>query len=310
MGRLQQQIKDMTTAIYFNRKSEEQAIALKDAAKANADLASRGLRMSGSHAQLIMTTYESAEIRTIEKTLEELAHQFRLAGRRDATLFWNNIQPAIRELALSFNQTNQQIVSEKIKNIGGNFGHNYTQSFRKIELLLNARIHEFRLKSQFIVMKTPEDRRSNGIPDVAVMMWFPDSSQSPEIIQAAQDRYNKIKEAISEASNGQATVNKFDDPGIAPQDRISASIESWLEKAVLVVCDLAGQRRNVYYEFGYTRAVGTDVLLTCPVNETKDITLHLGQWQRVEYSDLDNLKSSLVEKVRNILSKYDLSGSV
>jgi len=311
LSQVEQQIKSMVVAIFVNRQMEERAIATKEAASTHADLAKRGLSMSGGHARLIMQTYESAEIRTIEKTIEELSLQFRLAGRKDARLFWNIIKPELRELAIAFNRSNQQTVNQKLQLIGAaNLIGQATQTFAKVEQLLNARVHEFQLKSQFMVLKTPEDRRANGIPDVAVMMWFPDSAQPPNVKQAAQDRYNKIKEAVSEASNGLATVNKFDDPGIAPQDRISASIETWLEKAVLVICDLAGQRRNVYYEFGYTRAVGTDVLLTCPGAEISEITLHLGQWQRVEYDNPGELKSNLVEKTRNILSKYDLSGSL
>jgi hypothetical protein len=168
-----------------------------------------------------------------------------------------------------------------------------------------------RVKSQFITLKTPDDRRANGVPDVAVMMWFPDpKSDNAEIVEAAKQRYDTIKQAVSVASNGLATVNKIDDPSVIPQDRISASIEVWLEKSVVVICDLAGQRQNVYYEFGYTRAIGTDVLLTCPQSEAKDTKLHLGHWQQLQYADLSELQKKLVEKLKVLLPKYDLSGSL
>jgi len=129
-------------------------------------------------------------------------------------------------------------------------------------------------------------------------------------MQKTHSSEKKERTAVAEASNGQATVNKFDDPSVIPQDRISASIEVWLEKAVVVICDLAGQRHNVYYEFGYTRAVGTEVLLACPQTDGDKTKLHLGHWQRMEYADLNELNGKLMEKLKVILPKYDLSGTI
>jgi hypothetical protein len=152
------------------------------------------------------------------------------------------------------------------------------------------------LKSEFVVLKTAEDRRANGVPDVAV---------TQEDINAANERYVKIQEAVKEASRGLATVNKLDDPSVISQDRISEATETWLEKAAVVICDLTGHRQNVYYEFGFTRAIGTDLLLTCPTGEAEQVRFHLGQWQR----DPADLKIQLTEKLTTLLSKYDLSGN-
>lgn len=301
----------MVVAVFVNRQAAELKAAVQEIATVQASYSARGLGISGAHIQAVMRAYESAEIRTFERTLEELALEFRHAGRRDANLFWNIVEPQIMDLALSFSRSNHATVTERIRTIAGSSMSFGSHSFAQIAQQITARVHELRLKSRFVLLKTPEDRRANGIPDVAVMMWFPDiNKDSVEVIQAAQDRYNQIKAAVNEASNGLATVNKFDDPGVIPQDRISASIETWLEKAALVICDLTGQRQNVYYEFGYTRAAGTDVLLTCPTSEAQDIKLHLGQWQRVEYNDSEELKTKLTEKMKSMLSKYDLSGSL
>lgn len=312
MSQVEQQIHEMVQAIFNNRQTEELKAATREIAEVQADHARRGLARSGTQVIAVTKAYEGAVIRAVEKTLEELALQFRQAGRRDATLFWNLVEPKINELALSFSRSASATAIQRVQTIGGAAAVRHgEQAFAMIGQITSARVHELRLKSQFIILKTPEDRKANGIPDVAVMMWFPDPKlEKPEVVQAAQDRYEIIKEAISDASNGLATINKFDDPGVVPQDRISASIETWLEKAALVICDLAGQRHNVYYEFGYTRAVGTDVMLTCPFSDSHSTKLHLGHWQRLEYADASELKQKVFEKAKVILSKYDLSGSL
>jgi hypothetical protein len=217
-------------------------------------------------------------------------------------------------LALGFSRSATATAADRLRNntIGpGTFIRTGEQSWAATNQLLTARIHELRTKSQFIVLKSPDDRRANGVPDVAVMMWFPNpETERKEDVDAAKARYEIFKESVAEASNGLATLNKIDDPSIVPQDRISAAVEVWLEKAVVVICDLAGQRHNVYYEFGYARATGTEVLLTCPKSEASSTKLHLGHWQRVEYSNLEELKTGLIEKLKVLMPKYDLSGSV
>ena len=303
----------MVVAIFNRFQTAELTAATREVAAAQSNHAARGMLQSGSFAVTVTRAYESAVIRAVEYTAEELALQFRQANRRDATLFWNLVEPKLRELAQGFCRSATATAAARARGTGVGAGHLAKmgeQAWVNVQQLVSARIHENRVKSQFVVLKTPEDRRANGVPDVAVMMWFPDSRKdNPEEVEAAKERYETIKRAVSEASNGKASVNKFDDPSVVPQDRISASIEVWLEKSVVVVCDLAGQRHNVYYEFGYTRAAGTEVLLTCPLADAEKTTLHLGHWQRVEYADLGALKDKLAEKLRLILPKYDLSGS-
>lgn len=53
---------------------------------------------------------------TVERTLEELALYFRQTGRRDATLFWNLVEPKIKELSLAFRSTTATAM-QKIKGI-------------------------------------------------------------------------------------------------------------------------------------------------------------------------------------------------
>lgn len=302
----------MVVAIFVNRRSTEEKTISREIAEIQADLSRRGLLNSGANIKATMRAYESGVIRAVEGTLEELALQFRQAGRRDATLFWNLIEPKLLDLGQTFSKSSMETALSSLRDsdkwLAKPIGQ---QAFTTLSHLIATRVHELRIKSQFIVLKTPEDRRANGVPDVAVMMWFPDSRTDKfEDVEAAKLRYEAIRQAVAEASGGLATVNKFDDPTVVPQERISASIETWLEKAVVVICDLGGQRHNVYYEFGYARAISTDVLLTCPAAESGSTKLHLGHWQRIEYGDLSELKNILVEKLKVLLSKYDLSGSL
>ncbi len=313
MTQVKQQIEDMTVAIFERQRSAEFDSAQKEAAAVESDHVQRGMIHSGAYLIAVTRTFESAVVRALERSLEELALQFRVAGRRDSNLFWNIIEPKIKDLAIAANKAAFGNANQRLRGTGLNTGtitRTSEQSMARLNQLIVARVHECRLKSQFIALKTPDDRRAHGVPDVAIMMWFPDPKSAPEQIEASQERYKAMCEAVREASNGLATVKKFDDPSVIPQDRISESIEIWLEKAAVVICDLAGQRHNVYYEFGYARASGTDVLLTCPQMDAGSTTLHLGHWQRIEYADISDLKSRLIEKLKSLLSKYDLSGSL
>jgi hypothetical protein len=306
MNQAQKQVEELVAAIFNIRQSVELTAAVKEIATSNAS------QSSGSYIIVTTRAYESAVIRTIDRTLEELALQFRQAGRRDSALFWNLVEPKLRDLAISFSRSASATAAARLRSTNsGALARVANQTMANIQQLVTARVHELRVKSQFITLKTPDDRRANGVPDVAVMMWFPNSQvDKPEELEGAKQRYEAIKEAVTEASNGLATVNNSADPEVIPQDRISASIEVWLEKSVVVICDLAGQRQNVYYEFGYTRAIGTDVLLTCPKADADKTKLHLEQWQRIGYADTAELKDKLIEKLKVLLPKYDLSGSI
>lgn len=317
MNHVETHVQEMVQSIFRNRQTAELEQAQREISEVQADHSRRGMAMSGLFIKAVMTTYEGAAIRTVERTLEELALQFRQAGRRDSTLFWNLVEPKIRELTESLQKSMVATAIQRAQMQGGANAGTITriqaqfnaQSAANLGSLVSNRVSELRLKSQFITLKTPADRKANQVPDVAVMMWFPNPrTDKPEDVEAAEQRYLAIQQAVADASDGLATVKKFDDPSIVPQDRISASVETWLEKAVVVICDLGGQRHNVYYEFGYARALGTDVLLTCPVEDASATKLHLGHWHRVEYVDTSELKTKLTEKLEGLLSKYDLSG--
>lgn len=158
-------------------------------------------------------------------------------------------------------------------------------------------------------MKSAADRKANDIPDVAVMMWFPiPERDGQEATDRAGAKYKAICDAVGAASKGLATVNKIDDPTLVHKDRISPSVETWLSKSVLVICDLEANRPNVFYEFGFARATGTDVIAIRPDGEKTDF--HLAQWTIDSYRDFEELKQKITPRIERVLSNYDLSGSV
>ncbi len=160
-----------------------------------------------------------------------------------------------------------------------------------------------------MIMKSAADRKANQIPDVAVMMWFPDKEKhGEEPVKWAQSKFEAVVESVNEVSKGLATVDKIDNPSLVHKDRISPSVELWLAKSVLVICDLEGNRPNVFYEFGYARAMGTDVIAVRPKGQETDF--HLAQWTIDEYDDLSELKQKLLPRLQRVLTNYDLSGSV
>jgi hypothetical protein len=250
----------------------------------------------------------------VDDTIDEIESARREARRKDSSALWDTTKEILSEICdTEVTRANNQavdIVGQTSRD--GTFASIAAQHFSQfgsnLRWRIQTKIASLKAKSEFIALKTPEDRIAHGVPDVAIMMWFPTAERDgQEACEKAQNKFHTIEEVVLNATEGRATVRKFDDPNILPQDRISAAIEKWLEKAVLVICDLEGNRPNVFYEFGYARAVGTDVLATRPTGS--ETALHLGHWQMTEYSDLDELKTKLLPKLKNHLEKFDLTGA-
>lgn len=310
-----EQIAKTIRSIFEVRYSRSQEQLRDELQSTQADHSRRGVLQSGMYAVSVGKLTGQALQRAIDETIDELEVARKESGRKDGSVLWSMTQTVLSEiLNIEVTRANNQavdIVGRTSRD--GAYASIAAQHFSQFGSNLNWRIQtklaSLKSKSDFIALKTPEDRIAHGVPDVAVMMWFPSvSKDGQEAFDHAQSKFQVIEKIVLNATDGKATVRKFDDPSILPQDRVSASIEKWLEKAVLVICDLEGNRANVFYEFGYARASGTDVLAMRPAGHKTDF--HLDQWQMTEYSDFDELKVRLLPKLINHLEKYDLSGDI
>lgn len=310
-----EQIAKTVRSIFQTRYSLSQEHLRNELQETKADFSRRGILQSGPYAKRIGDLVGQALQRAVDETIDEIEEARKEAKRKDSSALWDTTQEVLSEICSSeLTRANNQavdIVGQTSRD--GVFASVAAQHFSQfgdnLRWRIQTKITSLKSKSEFIALKTPEDRIVHGIPDVAVMMWFPSvSKDGQEAFDRAQSKFQAIEKIVLNATDGRATVRKFDDPSILPQDRASASIEKWLEKAVLVICDLEGNRANVFYEFGYARASGTDVLATRPFGHKTDF--HLDQWQMTEYSDFDELKSKILPKLQTHLEQYDLIGDI
>lgn len=301
-------IEDLIERIISHRKAKESLVLYEQISTLDPTAPSFAEEVGKLHGQHFL--------KIVDQTLDELERGFKESRRRDGDFFWNAVNAKLQAiygaLNVEFNNAAvdwartraiqltegfpvSSIASSAYSAIGGN-----------IFSLIVHRINELRVRARFVAMKSPQDRRANQIPDVAVMMWFPSKEDGDVAITEACARYEAIKEAVRQASNGLATVDKIDNPALLHTDRISPSVETWLEKSVLVICDLGGNRANVFYEFGFARAIGTDVIAIKPRGDKT--AFHLAQWATDEYGDVEELKTNLMARVKTALSRHELSG--
>ena len=313
--RTKDSIEQLIDRVFLNRKENENRVLSEKLSEHLTDVSQRGVRQSGMFYSNVGRIHGEYLSRVLDQTFEQLEHDFRAAGRKDGTFFWNVVEAKLTTTANNLRTTLNNTAIDYCKSHGGisaNESSIVAQAFSRIgdhtNSTIRARVSELRLRSKFITMKSPEDRKTNNIPDVAVMMWFPDEkAYGIEAVTRSKEKYQAIVDSVNEASKGLATVGKIDDPTLVLKDRISPEVETWLSKSVLVICDLEGNRANVFYEFGYARAIGTDVIAISPAGQKTEF--HLAQWHIDSYSDMPTLKNKITPRIQTVLSNYDLSGN-
>lgn len=310
-----EQIAKTVHSVFQVKHSLSQEHLREEIKTTKADFNKRGVLQSGFYAQKVGNLVGQFLQRAVDETIDELEEARKEARRKDSASLWDTAQEILFEICNTevTRASNQAVDIAGQTSRDGTYASVAAQHFSQfgdnLRWRIQTKITSLKAKSEFIALKTPEDRIAHGVPDVAVMMWFPTAERDgQEAFEKAQGKFQAIEKVVLNATDGRATVRKFDDPTILPQDRISAAVEKWLEKAVLVICDLEENRPNVFYEFGYARATGTDVLATRPTGS--QTALHLGHWQMTEYADLEELKTKLLPKLKNHLEKYDLTGDV
>lgn len=274
------------------------------------DFSSRRMLSSGQHLVERCNANNRILLKGLQETILTLASDYRTRQKDDPEFFWNLVKDVLfEEGSLTERALQQTLISDIRRYQLGTLENRVSELMgTHWRATIGLNIREQLLRSEFFHIKSPYERKKYGIPDVAVMMWFPEKSSTQGT--AAIERYNAIKEAAKIASNDQAVVNKFDDPNIVSQDRISASIEEWLKRSAVVVVDLCGNRQNVYYEFSCARTEGTDLIATCPEGELDNVHLHIKQWPLLLYKDTEDLKQQLTVKMRELFANHSFQGNI
>ncbi len=91
---------------------------------------------------------------------------------------------------------------------------------------------------------------------------------------------------------------------ISPIEGITDRILSEIRLAQFVVADFTGQRGGVYFEAGFARGLGRDVIWLCGKDDLKNVHFDIRHFGHVVWEDPDDLYNKLSASIRaNIIPK-------
>jgi nucleoside 2-deoxyribosyltransferase len=82
-------------------------------------------------------------------------------------------------------------------------------------------------------------------------------------------------------------------------DKIIADIK----ESRFIVSDFTGQKHGVYFEAGFARGVGLEVIWTCKDDEEEKKNLHFDtrQYNHIFWKDAEDLKKQLIYKIKAVI---------
>lgn len=140
---------------------------------------------------------------------------------------------------------------------------------------------------EFIVEPLSERLEQQGLGDFIakkafVAMWFDDSMKN-------------AREAIKEAINHCGYIANIIDEK-EHNNYIVPEILYEIEKSKFLVSDLTGNRGGVYYEAGYAKAIGKEVILTA--KKTEKTHFDVAQMNTIFWETEDELKDRLITRIK------------
>ena len=80
-------------------------------------------------------------------------------------------------------------------------------------------------------------------------------------------------------------------------DKIIAGIKS----SRFVIADFTGQRHNVYYEAGFAKGMGLEVIWCCKENEKDNLKFDIRQYNHIFWNDYEDFKDRLINRIQAVL---------
>jgi hypothetical protein len=115
---------------------------------------------------------------------------------------------------------------------------------------------------------------------------------------ALEDAYSTIKRTVKNLKKG-LRCERVDD--IQDDFVIDEKIYSCIQKSKLLIVDLTGSRPNVYYELGYARALGKQIILTAKTGEKPHFDV--SHQNTIFYNNSTELEKALNARLRAIFHK-------
>lgn len=138
----------------------------------------------------------------------------------------------------------------------------------------------------------------NGLAHIAEIQTEGTNSKNCFIAMAFNDKTKKIRDTIVEAvreAGYQPII--VDEEHLDSDQTIVDGIIANIKKAKFCIADFNFHRNGVYFEAGYAVGLGKPVIYTCSETEFKEAHFDIKQLQQIIYSDTDELKKALVNKI-------------
>jgi len=122
------------------------------------------------------------------------------------------------------------------------------------------------------------------------------------VVMSFKPEYNEIYEAFNFAgqlytkTNRNVTINRVDkqkDAGFSITNRI----ETLIQRAGLIICDVSEASPNVYYEFGYAKSKNKNIIITAKQGTV--LPFDTSHYEHIFYNTPMDLQNKIIEKLKN-----------
>jgi len=127
--------------------------------------------------------------------------------------------------------------------------------------------------------------KNSELPQVFIAMWFDEKGS----MDAVRD---SIKQAVEEAGYIPIIIDEKEH-----NNQIVPEILYEIQNSKFVIADLCGHRNGVYYEAGYAKGLGKEVILTCRKTDFQSRHFDVAQQSIVVYEDEKDLRKKLLRRI-------------
>ena len=131
--------------------------------------------------------------------------------------------------------------------------------------------------------------KKGELPQAFIAMWFDDSMS---IFRES------IKRAIVDSGYIPITIDEKEH-----NNQIVPEIFYEIQNSKFLIADLCAHRNGVYYEAGYAKGLGKEVILTCGADHFKDRHFDVAQQSIIIYEDAEDLHQRLLKRIEVTVGK-------
>ena len=135
--------------------------------------------------------------------------------------------------------------------------------------------------------------KNRDLPQAFIAMWFPKKDKRSDNYERMELVREHIVKAVVDSGYKERLIDEKEH-----NNQIVPEIFYEIQNSKFVVADLCGHRNGVYYEAGYAKGLGKEVILTCRKDHFKKRHFDVAQQSIVVYEDNDDLYKRLMKRIK------------